>query len=414
MKQDKENIEKRLTEMFEAARSEKSPFGQSNLSAMLNKAPKTAIQKPLTHIKTILMTASIATLGIIITYSIITFSGDSKLQPMKSAPISAKAETQHSSPSENLVQSETIQNVSPAKQEKKPKPITNDDEKDKQPFEIKGENLVTLPEETLKHLGITYTKDGICLLINEAFSTCYNQRGTRVWYDKEKTQGKGLQIHPLMVTDDLGQHWRSTALSAKLESEFKRLYPDISSSDTDFARYDKAIHSFINTKISSLIPILMHLPEEYLMPEEELGKEPWRPDVIFWYEPSVELSNIINGNKDSLIVTQVDKTGSAVTPSTSDEPIALPAPAKTGITSIYPNPAVDETIVLYYLENKKAVSIALHDITGKLVNVYVNGERKNAGENQLTINVKDLIPGIYLLSIQTEDGNILSQRLIKQ
>jgi hypothetical protein len=60
------------------------------------------------------------------------------------------------------------------------------------------------------------------------------------------------------------------------------------------------------------------------------------------------------------------------------------------------------------------VSIAMHDISGKLIKVYAKGETRNAGENRLTIDVKDLVPGMYLISIQTEDGNIFTQRLIKQ
>ncbi len=81
----------------------------------------------------------------------------------------------------------------------------------------------------------------------------------------------------------------------------------------------------------------------------------------------------------------------------------------TGVTtnkatefSLYPNPARD----FINIESPKTISsVAVMDITGKVV-INVNNLKNNR------INVSDLMPGVYMVSVKDNNDNVSTQRLI--
>ena len=77
---------------------------------------------------------------------------------------------------------------------------------------------------------------------------------------------------------------------------------------------------------------------------------------------------------------------------------------KTKAIAIYPNPAKNEVSVIANNKSQAAV-YTIHDINGRIVskgNVAVNGK----------INVEKLINGNYVLSVQLNNGEVVTEKLM--
>lgn len=74
-----------------------------------------------------------------------------------------------------------------------------------------------------------------------------------------------------------------------------------------------------------------------------------------------------------------------------------------GLTLV-PNPSNDVAQLAYTLNKTGSVKISLYDATGRLINSIVN-ETKQAGKHTINLNNRELANGIYLIKIETPDGN---------
>lgn len=81
--------------------------------------------------------------------------------------------------------------------------------------------------------------------------------------------------------------------------------------------------------------------------------------------------------------------------------------------SIYPNPAVEEFNIFLRNTKERYFSISLFDITGKEVRTVYNGMLGN-GDHKLQIPVFEsgLHPGLYFVSIKTEDNRTTKKILV--
>ncbi len=80
--------------------------------------------------------------------------------------------------------------------------------------------------------------------------------------------------------------------------------------------------------------------------------------------------------------------------------------------NIYPNPITDETIVSYQLEKTERLSISIIDQLGRTCFSLLENEVQTAGNYTIPMDGKDLSPGIYLLQITTQHGQ-MSRKFIK-
>lgn len=79
--------------------------------------------------------------------------------------------------------------------------------------------------------------------------------------------------------------------------------------------------------------------------------------------------------------------------------------------NVYPNPANDMVNISYQSTATELIKVSLIDYSGKLVinqNVQVT-----SGMNNYTLDVSKMAPGVYMLNIQSENGN-MQRKLIKQ
>lgn len=76
----------------------------------------------------------------------------------------------------------------------------------------------------------------------------------------------------------------------------------------------------------------------------------------------------------------------------------------------YPNPFNPSTKIKFDLKNNSSVKLSVFDISGKIVNVLVNGDLKS-GSYEYTWNATELASGIYFYRIETNNSSISKSML---
>jgi len=77
-----------------------------------------------------------------------------------------------------------------------------------------------------------------------------------------------------------------------------------------------------------------------------------------------------------------------------------------------PNPAVNNTVVTYELENNtNNVSMVIFDVTGKLVRTYNEGN-KAAGKYSINIETADLDAGVYYYALTAGKGRVAQKMVV--
>ena len=82
-----------------------------------------------------------------------------------------------------------------------------------------------------------------------------------------------------------------------------------------------------------------------------------------------------------------------------DMPIAS---AKANELSLYPNPAVDYTVIEFSLKQRSDVTVFVRDMNGRLVN-QLRFNKLNAGKREIRINTSELSAGTYMISVQNDN-----------
>jgi hypothetical protein len=82
-------------------------------------------------------------------------------------------------------------------------------------------------------------------------------------------------------------------------------------------------------------------------------------------------------------------------------------------TAIYPNPASDNVIINYGFDNDATVNIDVYDTSGRRVLALENNKTVFEGElNSSTFSVSNLNAGLYVITIQTSNGENQTHRLM--
>ena len=85
-----------------------------------------------------------------------------------------------------------------------------------------------------------------------------------------------------------------------------------------------------------------------------------------------------------------------------------------GATLIYPNPILNQTAVLEYTVNEPTeIQVQLLGTDGRLIEVLMPWQQKNAGKQLEQLNLPDLSAGNYLLSVNTKQGSVVVKIIIQ-
>ncbi len=86
-------------------------------------------------------------------------------------------------------------------------------------------------------------------------------------------------------------------------------------------------------------------------------------------------------------------------------------PKQVTLNQNYPNPFNPTTVIRYQLAGNSLVQLEVFDVTGRKVAVLVNGERKAAGNHQVTFDAGNLASGVYFYRLQTA-GQTLNEKML--
>jgi len=79
--------------------------------------------------------------------------------------------------------------------------------------------------------------------------------------------------------------------------------------------------------------------------------------------------------------------------------------------TISPNPLESTTLIQYTLHHNSPVTLKIHDLSGRVVNILVN-EFQQQGEQKVIFNVTALPPGVYFCVLKTKEG-IQTKKIVK-
>lgn len=79
---------------------------------------------------------------------------------------------------------------------------------------------------------------------------------------------------------------------------------------------------------------------------------------------------------------------------------------------LYPNPAANNTTLLFTLKQNSKVRITVNDITGKQV-YLVADEEMQKGSQQVNVNTSGLSAGIYLCKVESKEGNEVLKLVVR-
>jgi hypothetical protein len=81
--------------------------------------------------------------------------------------------------------------------------------------------------------------------------------------------------------------------------------------------------------------------------------------------------------------------------------------------TVYPNPATNGVTTLSFaLGEERSVNVSVVDLSGTTVVDVVRGQRFTSGQRDISIPLNGIAPGMYVVKVQTEKGEVLAKRMI--
>ena len=130
-------------------------------------------------------------------------------------------------------------------------------------------------------------------------------------------------------------------------------------------------------------------------------------DVYLWYEPT---QSFIDKLPDRYKVQiQEEKTN----PKPDEPSFRQTNKTYSFVLSLYPNPATSDVVTLRIAsERALTANIIISDISGNRTEAIQRTEQIGEGETNVALSIRDLTPGMYIVTVQTPDGEQISERLI--
>ena len=79
---------------------------------------------------------------------------------------------------------------------------------------------------------------------------------------------------------------------------------------------------------------------------------------------------------------------------------------------VYPNPATSNSNVEFDLDDNRIISIAVYDLSGKLIKNVKSGMSLDKGTNSRPLNLNGVNPGLYYVVVKSDRGEQALQRII--
>jgi hypothetical protein len=171
-----------------------------------------------------------------------------------------------------------------------------------------------------------------------------------------------------------------------------------------YAKTEQVNRDFIINNINTLIPVRVNL-EKIIPPRKET--------LVFWFYPTDEFISSLPDRIKFDLKSELDAINDGTLKSTSSCKYfeACKSTLILDDLKVYPNPANQNISIEFSLPNSLDGHISLFNISGVQVKSIVSQRTFNSGMNLYNANLSDVPPGVYLISITTENG-FKTQRII--
>lgn len=304
--------------------------------------------------------------------------------------------------------------------------------------------LIELSEDELSKIGIFIKNKGIDVQQTTGMIAHFDKEGSSFTFDNftpitkpsDTSNSKIMKINipvklipdkksiakelpfpsPRLITDDLGIHWRSFSTDYEISDEdFKYM----SEHNLNPGNYSKVKDEMEESKLrlvnnlKTFIPILVRSGDSYTL-KDQLNHQ-WRPDIILWYEPTDSFFALLPKN----IADEIKSEYTAIksnqpTPSCKYFEVCQSVKGMINEYSVYPNPTNNEINVLIDLAEERKLTISLTDISGKVVKNFVKDLPQLKGKKEYPFQIGEINEGMYLLLIESDKGERVTQRIIKK
>lgn len=187
----------------------------------------------------------------------------------------------------------------------------------------------------------------------------------------------------------------------KWQAKLREISGKLSSVEKDIDKY---------IKINKLIPVYvpMNCSDE--------------PDFAFivWYEATPEFMEALPQNvkyelqREILALQEAEQICEAAPKAGENTYLDLWRSCSGGVENlaVFPNPAADRVNISFNLLDSRTVSIALHDLHGRKIQDLMPKSPMKKGETSLSILLRNVPAGIYLISLETDKGETAVQRVV--
>ena len=210
---------------------------------------------------------------------------------------------------------------------------------------------------------------------------------------------------PIIATDENGQKFY-----------FNNLILDSSIRDSDGQKianlldpHPREINSMnqeweiINKQTSNLIPILV---------PSKGAKKSFK--MILWYQPTPAFLALLPTEIGNEIESEFDAIrNNKPAPSCYYFEACKNNKGKISESILYPNPFKDELHIDITLEEDRNLTFYISDISGKIIQELERNKHAYKGNYSTSFQLNNLSDGIYLLTIETDKGETITQRIIK-
>lgn len=237
----------------------------------------------------------------------------------------------------------------------------------------------------LDSMEIKVTSEGISVKHCEegfsCFTSLYNKEGSATNFVLlSPGQVKPARVtntvpSPLLITNPDGKGWRTIAMDTKQPKDS------------------------IDRLLANLIPVLVKSGQSYTASEKEKGL--LHPDILLWYQQTTAFNQKL-------------PPGFLSTANCSYKEECVSKINLLKELKVYPNPLEEEIHIEFILEKANPVEIKLIALGGQEIVNFGIQKSVLAGTNNITLKSPVLVPGIYILLLQTPSGDLQMKKLIKR
>lgn len=219
-------------------------------------------------------------------------------------------------------------------------------------------------------------------------------------------EGKKLIINKIETNAEFEIEDGKSDLEFKLKPG-QTVWADENQDGTNKAFVSNMSFDFINYNINELIPI-------------EISFDGVNTDFIVWYEATEEFltklpSNLLEKINPELAAISDQAQHCDNAPIEKDNAVMDVWSGCSGAIKemkVYPNPVTSNSNVEFDLDDNRIISIAVYDLSGKLIKSVKSGMALDKGSNSRSLNLNGVNPGLYYVVVKSDRGEQALQRIV--